>query len=336
MKLAANQVASTLAAPGKFLGLLLYGEDWGLVRQRSRRVIRAVLGAEANPFQLTTLTREEHGRVRAEAESLALGGGRRVVHVRDAGDALAATIEKLNVRVSDVLIVLEAGELPARSKLRSLAEKRPEWGAIACYASSAGQIASEIQDILSGAGLTATPDAMSFLSQELAGESVTRRSELEKLVLFAAGEQVVDLECARLCCSPSLETSLGAAVGAALSGRVTACDASLAELARDGATGAGLLAVLSAQVQRLLRVRLLMESGQTAAEACQSLTPPLYPRQAAGFIQDVQHWHSSSLVALAGSIRDADMACKRAASPDMAIASRLLGAVATRQAARRP
>ncbi len=57
--------------------------------------IQAVLGTEADPFRLTSLTREEHGRLRAEAGSMALGGGRRVIHVQDGGDALVATLEKL-------------------------------------------------------------------------------------------------------------------------------------------------------------------------------------------------------------------------------------------------
>ncbi len=329
MKLAANQVASSIRSSARFVGLLIYGEDWGLVRERSLTAINHVLGTEPNPFQLTTLTREEHGRVRGEAESLALGGGRRVVHVQDGGEALAATLEKLDLRSDDVLLVLEAGELTPRSKLRMFAEKRADWAAIPCYLSSAGQVGAELTRLLSDAGLSATPDALSFLSEELAGESITRRAEMEKLVVFAMGERTIDLDMAKRCCSVSLDTSLGAAVGAALAGRVEACDALLAELAREGATGQGLLAVLSNQVQRLLKVRLLIESGQTAEQACRTLTPPLYPRQAAVFMQDVQRWRGSGLEALGRTIRDADAACKRAASPDMAIAGRLLAAVAT-------
>ena len=114
-----------------------------------------------------------------------------------------------------------------------------------------------------------------------------------------------------------------------MSGRVEACDALLAELAREGATGQGLLAVLANQVQRLLKARLLIESGQGVEQACRALMPPLYPRQAAVFMQDVQRWRCAGLEALGRSIREADIACKRAASPDMAIAGRLLAAVAT-------
>ena len=318
----------------QFAGLLLYGEDWGLVRERALAATRGVLGGDADPFRSATLTKEEHGRLRGEAGALALGGGRRVIHVQDAGDVLVATLEKLDLRPADILLVLEAGELTARSKLRAFAERQASWGVIPCYMLNAGRISQEIEAVLSGAQLSASPDALAFLAHELAGESITRRAELEKLTLFAAGEGSIDLETAQRCCSVSTETSLGSAVSAALSGRAVVCDALLADLAREGATGAGLLAVLSNQIQRLLKVRLLIDSGQSPDEACRSLFPPLYPRQAASFLQDVERWRGNSLEALGRAIRDADIACKRAASPDFAIAARLLSAVAARQGAR--
>ena len=333
MKLGAHQVQGVLRAPTQFAGLLIYGEDWGAVRSRSLAAVRAVVGSDASPFQRTVLTREEHSRLRDEASSLALGGGRRVIHVQDGTDALAPVLEKLTVRADDILIVVEAGELQARSKLRAFAERQQSWAAIACFVGNTAQVGAEVRAVLAEAGLTPTADALAFLVQELSGESVTRRSELEKLSLFAAGAGTVEVDTARLCCSQSIETSLGAAVTAAIAGRATDCDALIAELAREGATGAGLLAVLSGSVQRLLKVRLLIDSGQTAEEACRSLSPPLYPRQAASFMQDVQQWRANVLESLSDAIRQADIACKRAGSPDFTIASRLLAAVASRRSA---
>ena len=334
MKVAPNQVGAVLRQSTHLAGIVLYGEDWGLVRDRALEAARGVLGADASPFRLTTLTKEEHGRLRDEAGTMALGGGRRVIRVQDATDGIVAVLDKLGTKPADVLMVLEAGELTGRSKLRAYAERQSDWGAIPCYLANAGKVAAEIQASLSQAGLSATSDALAFLAEELSGESITRRSELEKLTLFASGGPAIDLDTAQLCCSVSLETSLGAAVAAALSGKAGLFDSLMAELSREGATGAGLLAVLSNQVQRLLKVRLLIEGGQGPEEACRSLMPPMYPRQTAAFLQDVQRWRAPALEALGRAIRDADLACKRAASPDLAIAGRLLALVAARQPTR--
>ena len=330
MKLAPPQIAASLRDTSAFAGFLIYGEDIGLTRERSLLAVSNALGHGASAFQLATLTREEHGRLRSEVSSRSLGGGRRVIHVQDAADGLVATLDKLVIDPADTLVVLQAGELQSRSKLRAYAEKHPTWGAIACYIGNESTVMREVQASLTTAGVAATPDALAYLSQELAGESSTRRSELMKLALFAHGETIVDLPMVQQCCSVSLDTSLADAVTAALSGRSTATDALLAELAREGATGAGILAVLSNQMQRLLKIRLLIDSGQSAAEACRSLSPPLYPRQSAAFLRDVKRWRTPALEALGRAIREADLACKRAASPDFAIAARLLASVAAR------
>ena len=334
MRIAAAQIATTVANPQRFVGLLVYGEDWTLVRDRARIAVRAALGQAPNPFQLTVLSREEHARLKTEAESLALGGGRRVVHVQDGADSLASTLEKLRLRADDALLVVEAGDLPPRSKLRGLAEKHSDWGAVACFSSNPAGVAAEITAACSQAGLALTPDALAYLCGELTGPAGTRRSELAKLVVYAAGERLVDLETAQSCCVVSQDATLGAVAAAALSGNVARCDALLSGLQQEGASGPGLLAVLSNQVQRLLKVRLSVESGVSPEEACRSLQPPVYPRQMAAMTQDVSRWRSTSLEAVGTAIRDADTACKRAASPDFDIAARLLLTIATRQPSR--
>ena len=317
-----------------YAGLLFYGNDGGSVREQAASVIHSALGADTNPFRLTRLTREEHGRLREEAASMALGGGRKVVHVREAADGLAGMVEKLSLASADILLVLEAGDLPARSKLRLMAERRSDWGAVSCAGASAGQVTAEIAAVLAKSRLSATRDALVFLSQELAGDSITRRSELEKLALYNAGAAMVDLKTAQLCCSLSADTSIGAAATAALAGKVDLCDALLNDLGQESTTGAGLLAVLGMQVQRMLKVRLLIDSGMTPDDACRELLPPLYPRQAAGLLRDIRGWRATALEGVSRAIRDADRACKRAASPDFTIASRLLMLIASRQSSR--
>ena len=334
MKIGAAQLAAVLQSTARYAGLLVFGSDWGLVNERAATAIRSTLGPAASPFRLSSLTREEHTRLPAEIGSLALGGGRKVVHVRDATDALTSVLEKVTIAPEDSLIVIEAGDLQSRSKLRAFAERRADWGAVACNLGSVRDAASEISATLSAAGIRVTPDALLYLSHELVGETGNRRSELQKLTLLAANEQSVDLDLARLCCARSVETSLGAAVSAAFSGDVDLCDALVAELEDEGATGAGLLAILSSQTQRLLKLRLTMDSGVSIEQACGMLSPPLYPRQVADMKRTVPRWTAAALDRVGQAIREADRACKRAASPDFAIAGHLVAAIASRGAKR--
>ncbi len=331
MKASAQQVAGILADPSRLCGILVYGDDWGLVRARAVAATEAVIGAGADAFRLSVLGKEDHGRLRGEVGSLSLGGGRRVVRVQEATDALAPALSKLGDHRADTLVVVEAAGLTPRSKLRAFAEKEAAWAAVACFPERAAAIASEITRTLAAAGLRVVPEAVAFLTAELAGESVRRSAELEKLVVYASGTGVVTLEAAQACCVAELDASLAVAVSACLSGQVARCDALLQELGAEGATGPGLLAVLSIQVQRLLRLRAHMSEGRPAEDAARALVPPVFAHQLPALLAEAERWSVAALLALGRAIRDADLACKRAGSADLAIASRLLHAAAARR-----
>ena len=334
MKAAAHQVAGILTDPSRLSGILLHGDDWSLVRNRATAATVAVIGVGKDPFRLSILSKEEHGRLAQDVRSLSLGGGRRVVRVQDATDSLTAALERLADCRSDTLIIAEAAALTPRSKLRTMAEKLSSWASIACYPERAASVAAEITRVLAAAGIRPEPDALSYLSTELAGESGRRRAELEKLTLYAAGDGAVSLADAQACCAAELETSLAAAVDACLSGDVAGGDALLFELARDGASGAGILAVLSNQVHRLVKVRAVLAEGRSPEEATRGLMPPLFGQQLASFHACVERWSLPALLSLGRAIHDADIACKRAGSPDLAIAGHLLQTVAKRRSRR--
>ena len=328
MKVAGKQVVALLGDPSRVFGMLLYGPDQGLVRDYARRAARAALGDERDAFRLVVLLREEHSRLRDEVASLPLGGGRRVVRVQDVTDNLAAIIQTLPSEARDVLVILEAGALSARSKLRMMAEREEGWAAIACYASSPAAVSGEIVQTLDAAGLSIEPAAVGYLTQELSGDYARRASELEKLCLFAAGDGVVDVAAANACCSGQLDASIVQAVTAAMAGQSELADRLLAELAHEGATGPGLLAVLAMEMHRVLKARVLIDQGSTPEEACRAIVPPIYPRQAPEFLVEVRRWPVARLQRLGALLREADLACKRAGSRDFSIAARLLSAVA--------
>ena len=337
MKIGPQQAGAVLRDPAALAGILLFGDDWGLIRDRSAAATKAVIGPTPDPFRQTVLTKDEHKQLREAVMSLSLGGGRRVVRVQDASDTLAAVLEPLAMHRSDALVILECGALTPRSKLRVFAERHAQWASIGCYSEGTRNVTAEITRVLAEAGLTIEQDALAYLTAELTGESNRRRAELEKLVVYGAGDRVITLQAAQACCSVGMDASLGEAVSAALAGRVRLADRLVEELSRDGATGAGLLAVLSNQVQRVMKVRLHMHAGAAPEEACRRLQPPVFPQQIPGFLEEVRCWPLPALEGLARAIRDADIACKRASSPDLAIAARLLNAIATRaQAGGRP
>jgi DNA polymerase III subunit delta len=330
MKVAPQQVGAVLRDPSRFMVILLHGDDAGLIRERATAAVRAVVGPVDDPFRSSVLVREEHGRVLEEAAARSMVGGRRAVRVLDAADGLALLLSRLGDSTEQSLVVLEGHGLASRSKLRTMAEKHPLWATIACYPQSGAALTTEIKRAVEAGGHSITTDALQYLTAELGQDLATRQAELEKLLLFASGSPEIDREMAVRCCATSAEPSFSAMFGAVMRGDLAAVEKQLQEVAADGASGPGLIAGFSGYAQRILKVRLAMDAGQSGEDACKTLYPPVFFSQTAGFLREVRLWPSPELVALLSDVRVADLACKRAGSRDVAIAGQFLVATARR------
>ena len=96
MKLDARRLPAFLKDPGTTRAVLLHGEDAGLARERAEALQEAIAPGN-DPFRVAELARDaaaRPGALAGEAAALALTGGRRVIRVRDATDAL---VKLLNV-----------------------------------------------------------------------------------------------------------------------------------------------------------------------------------------------------------------------------------------------
>ncbi len=295
--------------------------------------VRAVVGAGDDPFRSSVLVREEHGRVLEEATARSLVGGRRVVRVLDATDRLRHNGQAGRDHRAEP--ARRGRPWPDRPfKLRLLAEKASALGVDRLLSSSgrradrghqAGDRSCRLQR---DARRFAIPDGRT--QQDLA----TRQAELEKLLIFAAGSDEIDREMASRCCATSAEPSFGVLFGAVMRGDLAAVELQLEQVVADGATGPGLIAAFNGHAQRVLKVRLAVESGQSAEDACKTLYPPVFFNQTAGFLREVKALPASDLMALLSDVRGADLACKRGGSRDAAIAGQFL-VVAARRALRR-
>src|SRR4051812_40546176 len=116
-KLDARRIGAFLTDPGPCRVVLLHGNDPGLIRERAGMLVRTV--TEGDPMRLVEVPREasrDAALLAAEAASLPLTGGRPLVRVREAGDGFTAAAKAALTGPGPGLVVLEAPEMPARSK----------------------------------------------------------------------------------------------------------------------------------------------------------------------------------------------------------------------------
>ncbi|WP_338665194.1 DNA polymerase III subunit delta [Pararoseomonas sp. SCSIO 73927] len=328
-KLDARRLPGFLKDPGATRAALLFGEDAGLVRERADALQEAVAPGN-DPFRVAELPRDvaaKPGALAGEAAALALTGGRRVVRVRDATDALAPGLREALDGPGEALIVIEAGELPARSKLRQLAEASPGAAAIPCYRERGAELAATIAALLKAEGVSAEPAAIDWLAGRLGEDRGMLRRELEKLALYAGPGGRLAEEDVLACMGDGSALELDEALVAATAGDLPTADRALESAMAEGANPVQVIRALLRHVQRL---HLASVAGM------QALQPPVFFRSKPGFERALRIWRTEALETVLAGLLEAERQSKSGGTgrpvPDAAVARAAFLALARQSA----
>jgi len=321
MKIGAAAADAFVAKPNPAtVAVLLYGPDRGLVQERAERLIRTVVDTLDDPFRLvdlaaTTFT-SDPARLADEAAAQSLTGGRRVVRIRGAGNDLSPTIEAvLKNFVGDALIVVEAGELSAKAKLRSLFEKAPNAASIACYQDESAALETVIKETLSQRGVSVSVDALAYISSRLGADRKVTRSELEKLALFMGERTEVTEADAIACVGDSSEMDLDDLADATGTGDHVAATRALTRLIADGVNPIAILRALQRHFQRLHMVTASIAAGTPADAAVSALRPPIFYKRRTVFGRQTRTWPLRPIETALDLLLEAELDCKTTGLP---------------------
>lgn len=321
MKLASGRIAGFLRRPEpEIRAVLLYGPDAGLVRERAETVARAICPDLRDPFRIAELAAgaltADPARLADEAAQISLMGGKRVVRVRDAGDALAGLFGRfLAETAADALVVVEAAELPGRSALRRVFDDSPRATAIGCYADSARDLAAVIHEVFAAHRIAAGRDAVEFLVEHLGGDRLVTRAELEKLTLYAGDGGRIELDDARAVIADSAALSLDDAMLAAAEGDTAALDRALARVFQEGESPVSTIRALLRHLQRLHGLAARAAGGGSVEDAIRNARPPIFFKQQDSFRRQLSRWSERGLRHALDRVAEAEFRMKSTGSP---------------------
>ena len=338
VKARASDVRANLAKlEPRFIAVLVYGRDEGMVRERAQILARQIVEDVNDPFSAIRLDADEVKRdpalVADELAAMSMMGGRRLVRLERAADAVATSVETAldlvstesmaGAEVGNFLLVT-AGELAAGSKLRKLFERSRIALAMPCYGDEAGDVEALVRAALATGNVTIEPAAMSFLTGNLGGDRLATRNELDKLMLYMKGREParVTLEDAVACIGDSAGMALGDIAAAVTGGDVRQLDL-LFERAETRAESP--VAILRAVSRRMVQCNLvcgLMEEGLGCGEAVNRLKPKLFFKDSDLFRTQAPAWRRKNAARALDILGEAEGQCKSTGLPDRAIAMR--------------
>lgn len=331
MKLSGRDLRRRIARPDPDCpGLLMYGEDMMRIALLRQDYIKALIGPQGEAeMRLARLSasdlRKAPGALRDEMKAVGFFPGQRALLVDDAGDGIAeaAAAALADWAPGDATLVLTAGSLKAKSKLRALFEKHGTALSAGVYNDPPSR--DEVAEILAKAGVgrldkDVEQDLMA-LAQAL--DPGDLRQTIEKLGLYKQGDDSpVSSDDLDAVAPRSVEAALDDLLHAVADGRLTQVTLIFTRLKSQG-VGAVTLCIAAARHFRALYAAAADPGGPAAGLS--KLRPPVFGPARQKMQDQLRVWQGARLDTALSLIVETDLALRSSGhAPDLALMERAL------------
>jgi len=325
--------------PKALVAALVFGPDSGLVRERAETLMKTVVDDINDAFRVADLDSDDlssdPARLSDETAAISMLGGRRVVRVRSAGNALAKLFDSfLEEPKGDALVVVEGGDLAKGTGLRKVFEEAENAAAIACYPDTARDLFDVVRNALKAEGLSIAPEALEDAVGRLGSDRGVTRRELEKLALYCHGKKQVALEDVSAVMGDEAEARVEEAIDAAGNGDLPRLDLALERLWIAGTSPVAVVRQSLSHFQRVLLANVETKRGESIDGAIRKLRPPVHFSRVTSFKNQAQRWNEAKLGDALDLLLDTEALCKTTAVPAEAACGKALFSVAAMAKAR--
>jgi DNA polymerase-3 subunit delta len=252
-------------------------------------------------------------------------GGRRAVWVKAGSRNFVPAVEALVAAAPpECRVVIEAGDLKRNAPLRVLCERAPNAVALPCYADGDRDIQRLIDDEMREAGLAITPDARAALVPLLGGDRLASRSEVRKLVLYARGQERVELDDVIAVVTDASTLALDTLIDAAFAGRTGEVEIQFNKAQTAGTSPASIISAGLRQISTLHKARLAIEEGKSITATLDTMVPPVHFSRKAAVEVALKSWTAARLERAMMQFADASFEARRMADLADTIAQRVL------------
>lgn len=281
----AHEVDAFLTRPAQTgTVVLIYGPDKGMISERSAKYAKCTGLPLDDPFAVLRIEADEidkdPARLVDEARTISMFGGNRLIWIRNASAQknLAEAVKTLICEPpQDTFILIEAGDLKKGAALRNAVESGNTAMALPCYADDARGIDGLIDDVLLANNLQISGDARQFLRLSLGGDRLASRGELEKLCLYARGQQRIELDDVRESVGDVAALSHDEVIDAMLTGDLAKFNTAFDRVVNTGTHPFLLVNTAIRQFSQLLSLRHSMDTdNKPAGLVVNSAKPPIF------------------------------------------------------------
>ena len=300
--LKAHEAERFLKSPPKGIRLfLVYGNDPGAITERARAIEDLALELGGGESVLRVGSDEiapNPGRVVDEVNSASLFGGEPVISLRvlDGRHNVIGALEPVLERPPEAAwLIVEAGELSTSSPLRKAFESSKSAVTLPTYQLEGKGLVAMIRAAADDAGLTIEEDALDLLEENLGGDRLAVRGELEKLFLYARAEKKISIADVSAIVGDTTRSEIDQLIDAALLGESETLEAGLGRMRAEGGSFAALGTLALRHLVTLQTLRAAVDSGKAASAVLDYARPPIFRARRSNVEASLERWPSDQL-----------------------------------------
>lgn len=326
----AHQAQAFLKSPdARYSAYLIFGGDAGLVSERAAGIAKAIAAADTPPGEIVRLDdidiESNPDRLPVELLTVPMFGGRKIVRVETSRRVTTTMLKPLldETALAGVLIV-EAGNLKKDDALRLAFEKAPHAAAIACYADDGRDLDTVISEVLQPLKLTISSGARQMLISRLGADRVMSRGEIEKLALYAQGQEQITEDDVEAVVGDAAELTIDRIVNASALGDGPGAVTELQRALHAGESAQGIIFAVQRHYTRLHRLRALVDGGKSVEQTIGEMRPPIHFKQKDALAAQLRTWRADALDAALAGIATAARAARVSSALEDLLAERLV------------
>ena len=299
----------------KYNLFLLYGENDGL-RKDIKESIRVALNQKNTHIELLSLyendviDREEN--FYNSIYSGSLFSNKKIIIINNGTDKIIKQLKDIIEKIPEnVFIIIFAGVLEKKSKLRNFFEINIKTLCIPCYLDNEKDLAIIAKTELKKNNIILSSEVINLLIEKSNNDRANLRNEIEKITSFALNKKNLEIDEIKSIINFSGEYKSDSLINECLCGNILQYKKILSELYLNTINQIYLLRILSSKIHRLHNMKEMEEDYNNLDSLLNASRPPIFWKEKPMVKKQLTIWTLSNLKKTIYEINDIELLCKK-------------------------
>lgn len=272
--------------------ILFYGENQGLKEEFKKNIKEANKNNEKLNLLQDEIIKNENLLIN-EISNKSLFNNKKIIFIDQVNEKILNIIEEMAEDVSDEKIVIFAGNLDKKSKLRSYFEKSKSCGIVACYQDNEITIKKIITNKLSDYQGLST-QVINFIIQNTGLDRSKVNNEIEKIKSCFL-EKKINLEKIDLLLNIKTNDDFNKLKDEALKGNKIKTNKLLADTVFEPESNIYYLNSINQRINKLYEIEKMKQNNSNTETLVSSLKPPIFWKDKPVLIEQTNKWNENKI-----------------------------------------